>query len=358
MTQYWCVNFDLEECLKHGIKHDLWMMQYQYEDDFGNVFQGGNQKSATTANWNRLTEIKAGDWFVAYLPKKRTTTGNTFFAIGRVCTPRKPAKSGRHVSTVAEYVSAQRSHEYKSGVIHYTDALVFYEDFDDKWRSDDPLMRYAQRIDVEGWQDYVPSGIEWLDDLLAIPLNERRKAFFKIKRKSFDKISKQLATSSGESTKPRRRQGKPSEIVDEEVVEALERSQAKSQGFMLDGELRAKLEEYSMASATRHFESLGYAVEDRSKNHPHDLKCVRKQETLYVEVKGTQTDGRGIILTSGEVEFNRRHSKQMALFVLHSIQVSKDRKKLSDGVPVVLQPWIVEQAALTPLSYKYEVPSK
>lgn len=358
MTHYWCVNFDSEECMKHGIMHDLWMMQYQYEDDSGNVFQGGNQKSATTANWNRLTEIKAGDWFMAYLPKRRTTTGNTFFAVGKVCMPRKSAKSESHVSTVAEYVSAQRSHEYKSGVIHYSDAPQFYEDFDDNWRSDDPLMRYAQRIDVEGWQEYVPSGVPWLDELLEIPLNERRKAFFKIKRKSFDKIRKQLTASTGDSKKPRRRPGKPSKIVDDEVVEVLERNLATSQGFMLDSELRARLEEYSMSSATRHFESLGYSVEDDSKRHPYDLKCVRKQETLYIEVKGTQTDGKGVILTCGEVEFNRRHSKQMALFVLHSIQVSKDRKKLSNGVPVIVHPWIVEQAALSPLSYKYAVPSE
>jgi hypothetical protein len=41
-----------------------------------------------------------------------------------------------------------------------------------------------------------------------------------------------------------------------------------------------------------------------------------------VEVKGTQTSGREIILTSGEVEFARRRQGQMALFVLHSIQAS------------------------------------
>lgn len=357
MPQYWCVNFDSVDCLKHGIKHGFWMMQYQYEDDFGNAFQGGDQKSATTANWKRLTQVHVGDWFVAYLPKARTTTGKTFFAVGRVCEPRKPAKSGKHVSAVAEYVSIQRSHEYKSGVIHYTDAPVFYEDFDDKWRSDDPLMRYAQRIDVESWEDYVASGTPWLSEL-DVPPYEIQRAFFKITKKTFDKIAKQLAASSGESATARKRRNAPTEIVDDEVVEALERKQAKSQGFMLDSELRSRLENFSMASATHHFESLGYTVEDHSKNHPYDLRCVRKHETLYVEVKGTQTDGKGIILTSGEVEFARRHSKQMVLFILHSIQVSKDRKKLSDGVPVVIQPWIVEQTALKPLSYKYEVPSK
>jgi hypothetical protein len=332
------------------------MMQYQYEDDSGNVFQGGHQKSATTANWNRLTEVKAGDWFVAYLPKKRTTTGNTFFAVGRVRTPRKAAKSGNHISTVAEYVSAQRSHDFNSGVIYYSDAPVFYEDFNDKWRSDDPLMRYAQRIDVEEWEDYVASGIPWLGEL-EIPPYEIQRAFFKITRKSFDKIGKQLAASSGQSSTARKRRNTSIDIVDKEAVEALERSQAKSQGFMLDSELRGRLEKYSMASAKRHFESLGYAVTDDSKNHPYDLKCVRKDETLYVEVKGTQTDGKGIILTCGEVEFARRHSERMVLFILHSIQVSKDRKKLSNGVPVVIQPWIVEQNALNPLSYKYEVPN-
>lgn len=358
MTQYWCVNFDSEECLKHGIKHDLWMMQYQYEDDLGNTFQGGRQKAATTANWRRLTEIRAGDWFVAYLPKKRTANGNTFFAIGKVCFPRKPPKSEAHVSTVAEYVSAQQSHQYKSGVVHYTDAPVFYEDFDDKWRSDDPLMRYAQRIDVEEWQNYAAGGISWLPGL-TIPRHEIQRAFFKIDEKSFDKIRKRLTTLSDVSQESRKRQVGPGKIVDEAdeaAVEALEKNHAKSQGFVLDSELRKALEKYSMEAAIQHFRSLGYTVEDCSKDHPYDLKCVRENETLYVEVKGTQTNGKGVILTSGEVEFARRHKSQMALFVLHSISVSKDQTKLSNGVQLVIHPWVVEHGALNPLSYKYDVP--
>src|SRR5690606_29289214 len=142
---------------------------------FGNIFQG-DRKPSTTANWRRLTQIHAGDQFVAYLPKSRSHTGNAFFAVGRVCTPRKPAKSDAHVSSVAEYVRDQRSHEFKSGVIHYTDAPVFYEDFDDRWRSDDPLMRYAQRIDVEEWEHFNAKGVPWLLGL-TIPPNEIQRAF-------------------------------------------------------------------------------------------------------------------------------------------------------------------------------------
>jgi hypothetical protein len=348
MTQCWCVNFDHERCLKHGIKRNLWMMQYQYEDDFGNVFQG-DRKPSTTANWRRLTQIRAGDRFVAYLPKNRSHTGNAFFAVGRVCTPRKPAKSDAHVFTVAEYVRNRRSHEFKSGVVHYTDAPVFYEDFDDRWRSDDPLMRYAQRIDVEQWLHFDANGIPWLPGL-DIPPYEIQRAFFRIDKKAFDKITKQLVASSNGSQRPRKRRGSSAEIVDDAAVEALEMSHARSHGFMLDSKLRAALEQHSMDAAKCHFRSLGYAVEDCSKNHPYDLRCVREKETRYVEVKGTQTDGQEIILTCGEVEFARKNAANMVLFILHSIAVSKDRK-LSKGEAKILQPWTVEQATLNPLSY-------
>lgn len=70
----------------------------------------------------------------------------------------------------------------------------------------------------------------------------------------------------------------------------------------------------------------------------YDLKCIRRHETLYVEVKGEQTIGKRIILTTGELEFVRRHSKHMILFILHSIRVSRDRKKLSNGFQVVVHP--------------------
>jgi hypothetical protein len=71
-------------------------------------------------------------------------------------------------------------------------------------------------------------------------------------------------------------------IVDEEVVEALEKSQAKSQGFILDSELRAKLEKYSKAST-----------------YISHLLATPSKIT------------RRTILTSGEVEFVSLHSKQM-----------------------------------------------
>jgi hypothetical protein len=80
------------------------------------------------------------------------------------------------------------------------------------------------------------------------------------------------------------------------------------------------------------------------------------KEQLYVEVKGTQTKGDGIFLTSGEVAFARQHRGQMALFLLHSVTVSEHRGSLTNGQKRVILPWDVDQGCLKPMAYKYEVP--
>ncbi len=348
MTTYWCVNFDSEACLEHGIDKNIWMMQYQYADDHGNVFQGGNKKSATTLNWRRLKNISDGDWFVAYLPRDRTVTGNTFFAIGKARMPRRSYTSGDHKSTVEQYVIDQKSHNHSTGYVYYEDALVFYEDFTDKWRAEDHVMRYAQRIDVEKWQHYVPAGVPWVSNLKIRPF-EIQRAFFEIRDDNFDTIMKTLSAEQGT--------GDPTGIVDESVVDALEKSDANSQGFLLDSKTRKALESHAMNAAKRYFTSLGYVVEDHSKNQSYDLKCVGKKRTLYVEVKGTQTNGKGVILTYNEVEFARSHKGQMALFVLHSINVSENKETLTNGQRRLILPWNVDDGHLKPVSFTYEVPT-
>jgi hypothetical protein len=170
----------------------------------------------------------------------------------------------------------------------------------------------------------------------------------------FDSIVGKLTAESG-SASNNQGSGKVTVAEDDRVVEALEKSHAKSQGFLLDSKLRKALEDYAMELATKYFRSRGYNVEDHHKDHPYDLRCAKNNERLFVEVKGTQTNGDGIILTSGEVEFARRHKEQMSLFVLHSIKVSPDRV-LSNGDKTVIWRWDVDEGCLKPISYWYELP--
>ena len=67
MTTYWCANFDNVDCFKHGLDKKLWLMQYQYKDDHGHVFQDGVRKGRIRMNWQRVGEVSLGDWLVAYL---------------------------------------------------------------------------------------------------------------------------------------------------------------------------------------------------------------------------------------------------------------------------------------------------
>jgi hypothetical protein len=352
MQTYWCVNFETQANLQHGIDKKLWMMQYQYADDLGHVFQDGRQRSATTRNWNRMKDIEVGDKFVAYLPAKESAKRRpTFYATGTVIGPRSGKSPPQDHVKVDEYVKRKRSHDQKTGFKYYTP--VFYEDFTDNWRfPKNPLIRYAQRVDVDDWRHYVPEGVLVGD----VDLSSRKKnmyAAFPIDEDEFDRIEKQLAAASVLAAETNPGNARPED--DDDVVDALEKAHARSQGFLLDSKLRKAIEGYAMDQAKRYFTSRGYSVNDDSKRQPYDLHCEKKREELYVEVKGTQTNGACIVLTSGEVEFASRHRDQMALFVLHSIKLSGDGATPAGGVKKLVQPWDVDRGRLRPISFFYDV---
>lgn len=329
MTRYWCANFCHEDVLTHGIERKLWMMQYQYDDE-DSEFQG-DSPAAITRNWRRLEEISIGDRFAAYLKQNR------FFATGTVMKPRHGKTSRDHTDTVEAYLNRKRSHDRKTGFVFYTP--IFYENFTDKWRiPGEPLSRWPQRIDVDEWRDLVPDGVV-VKGLNKIPPGELRVALFEISKDFFDEITEALIA----------------ETVDDSVVEAHERQQAKGQGFQLDSKLRGAIDKYAMDAAKRYFKSKGYGWEDVSKSEPFDLRCTRRREVLYVEVKGTQTDGNEVILTKNEVHLARQNEDKMVLFILHSIDASKfgNGGTLTGGTRSLIRPWIVDEGVLTPMSFKY-----
>jgi hypothetical protein len=189
MIKYWCVNFDHPACLEHGIRNKLWLMQYQYADDHGRVFQG-NKKGAIRKNWERLETIKPNHWFVAYLKP------STFFAVGKVIKPRRAKTAQDHTNSIATYLEQKRSHRQATGYVYYTS--VFYENFTDKWTLPaDPLMRYPQRIDVDQWRCYVPNGITREGLLGKVPPYELQKAVFEITKSDFEAITRELLSENG-----------------------------------------------------------------------------------------------------------------------------------------------------------------
>jgi hypothetical protein len=93
--------------------------------------------------------------------------------------------------------------------------------------------------------------------------------------------------------------------------------------------------------------------QDVSATRSYDLLCRQRAEELHVEVKGTTTDGDAIVLTNNEVTHARSPDNVCVLFILHSIRLA--RQKALGGKRIVLNPWQLEQARLTPVSYTYRL---
>lgn len=132
------------------------------------------------------------------------------------------------------------------------------------------------------------------------------------------------------------------------------------QGYLADPEARARIEAHAMTRAADHFRRLGFAIEDHHSTHPYDLRCRHGEEIVYVEVKGTQTSGASVFLTRNEVDFARAHRDRMALFVTHSIQLTRDGGGIvaANGTDRVLWPWDVTTGGLTPITYSYELDAR
>ncbi len=238
MPKYWCVNFQNESAYVHGIKNSLWSMGYQYGDE-----DKPNRIGRIRLNWERLGEVKAGHILVAY------RKSNRFFATGTVRWPRRTKKKDDRTDTISAYLD--RREPYDDGYIYFTDTVV-YENFTDD------LDGYPVRIDVETWDNHVPDGIV-LPIVNKVALNQRQLAVFEIEKADFDLIENKLE-AGGCSASGDHGAGDVMVAEDDSVVEALEKSHAKSQGFLLDSKLRKALEDYAMQAATKYFRSKGYEV--------------------------------------------------------------------------------------------------
>ncbi|WPB74892.1 DUF3883 domain-containing protein [Archangium violaceum] len=132
-----------------------------------------------------------------------------------------------------------------------------------------------------------------------------------------------------------------------------------AQGFSSDPRIRKAVELEAMRRARMYFQDKGFTnIEDVSRRESFDLRVWNLKRELFVEVKGTQSIGSRVLLTSNEVEFARRNKSKMALYVLHSMKVREvDGEILVEGGEERVKcPWDVDTGALAPISFSYELP--
>ena len=132
------------------------------------------------------------------------------------------------------------------------------------------------------------------------------------------------------------------------------------QGFQLDQQVKVAIENYAMNLAWKFYDSDGWKIEDVHGNRPYDYVVRKGNQEKRVEVKGTTTDGSGVILTPNEVE-NARTWKDLCLFIVRGIVITRlpnGGVEASGGSLAIFDPWRIDDGKLEPLGYKYQVPPR
>jgi hypothetical protein len=94
----------------------------------------------------------------------------------------------------------------------------------------------------------------------------------------------------------------PMSESDHEISELIGTPIERAAGYQSNPRIRRAIEDYAMQWAYKRLKELGLSPVDKHKVKPFDFLCTASGADLYVEVKGTQEDGRCISLTPNEVK--------------------------------------------------------
>lgn len=131
------------------------------------------------------------------------------------------------------------------------------------------------------------------------------------------------------------------------------RRTAPRQAWQLDPVRRKQVEDAAQDRLMRHYRDLGWQVQDTRHGNPYDAIAVRGAEVRYLEAKGTETVGRAVIVTPGEVEHARTHPGHCVLGVLSDIEFTAAGELVPGSGIFRMFDWCPEATDLVARSYDY-----
>jgi hypothetical protein len=134
-------------------------------------------------------------------------------------------------------------------------------------------------------------------------------------------------------------------------------SQEQAAGFQSNPAIRKEIEEFAMIKARAALGAKGYRnFKNTATLHPYDYTCEQGNKTFYVEVKGTQTPGKTVILTKGEVNHVNNNKGACILVLVHSVLVLGTKNpRVSGGATEVRESWTLRHEDLSPIQYVWKV---
>ena len=125
------------------------------------------------------------------------------------------------------------------------------------------------------------------------------------------------------------------------------------QGYARDQAAKVATELLAMKTAINFYQGLGYEVVDTSSNESFDLLFAKGSEVLKVEVKGTASLGKQVLVTANEVKEARMSGVKTDLFILHSIKVVDS--KATGGAINRVECWNPSDESLVPTMFKHSI---
>lgn len=149
------------------------------------------------------------------------------------------------------------------------------------------------------------------------------------------------------------------QLVDE-VAKPLRKRKGTGQGFGLTAGERRAVEVCAMSRAVTYLNERNYTTKDVSATESYDLLATDTNGQEYVvEVKGTTSGPNEVVLTTNEVRVNQARYPHTFLIVVHGVRLDRSLSPptASGGDLLVVHPWKIDNQGLTPLSYRYQVPT-
>ena len=141
-------------------------------------------------------------------------------------------------------------------------------------------------------------------------------------------------------------------LADEGHPAALRRTGPVGQGWESDGAVRRAIEDYAQDLLTAHFVVDGWTVQDTRVARPYDAIATRDDEILYLEAKGTRSDGILVLVTEGEVRWAAAHKGQCRIGIVSNIKVRQGRVVRGSG-ELVVHEWRPTLKELSPTAYRW-----
>jgi hypothetical protein len=332
-------------------------MEITRRDDLGADLKAPStaRGGVATASYGLVPLVRPGDVVVHYDSRRESIVG-----VSVAASSAEPAP----IYWVARGSYARRAGERPRWLPGIRVALGQYRDLDSpvslaEIRTHrDALLALRERIQarVSGQPIYFP----W------IPYQDTLRTFqsylVKMPREAVNLFSElRAAVEQAEARSSRLVPISPVEQAEEAVKDAAGKvaRRGRGQGFQLDQAVKVAVEARAMNVATE-FYGEAWSVEDVHDSESYDLVCRRGEEVKHVEVKGTTTDGAEVILTPNEVR-HAREKKCTALFILSNVRVERAEDgtvTATGGVRHLYDPWYLDDSALTPLGFRYQVPAQ